>query len=565
MYNEINYLRRKFCILSASISFAVIFLMLFILNLLMNIAFGKELEAVADVVGQTAISNIPNVNVETIMINNMPIDELGNRIIERDPKTIQNITLNGDIQCTNEKAQWYCGGGGIYFEYMFDGAGDKRLIHKEYKFNQGNTKIVIDFTDNSTFMYNQKPITADIMNVTEERFYISPVWWSMDSTSYDDRNSNVILNINSMEIQYRENSSVVESINYQPKKSEINDIYPSGLPYTLNSYIFFYISEDQQGNVVELNRGNTEFKDKESYISDIGKNDSYHDIKIDNIKYKYYSVETEGFNIHVFIHNTPAKQSSNILIITSIVSGGFVLLLVFVLIYFVSGKAVRPIKDGYEKQNQFISNASHELKTPITVISATTQIVQKKFGADTLLSCIQAQSEKMGRLVNEMFTLTRILDSGRQLNEFKEFDISKTVTKNALYFEGRVYEEGKKLKTNIQDGVMFNGNENKVDELIGILLDNALKYSDEKSVIELDLYSEKNSISISCKNRCENFDEKDIPHMFDRFYRGDKSHFDKREGFGLGLAIANEIVGIHMGTINVEYKDDYVIFVVIFS
>lgn len=103
--------------------------------------------------------------------------------------------------------------------------------------------------------------------------------------------------------------------------------------------------------------------------------------------------------------------------------------MVFILIYFVSGRAVKPIKEGYEKQNQFISNASHELKTPITVISATTQLMKKKLGTDTLLGCIQAQSEKMGRLVNEMLTLTRITDSGRQLNEFKQFDLSKTVKK----------------------------------------------------------------------------------------------------------------------------------------
>lgn len=188
--------------------------------------------------------------------------------------------------------------------------------------------------------------------------------------------------------------------------------------------------------------------------------------------------------------------------------------------------------------------------------------MKKKLGTDTLLGCIQAQSEKMGRLVNEMLTLTRITDSGRQLNEFKQFDLSKTVKKNALYFEGRAFEEGKKIKTDIQENVMFNGIENKIDELLGILLDNALKYSDDGSVIELELHSERESITLCCKNKCQGFDEKNIPHMFERFYRGDKAHSEMREGFGLGLAIADEIINIHKGTINAKYLDNCVTFII---
>ncbi|MGN0622068.1 MAG: sensor histidine kinase [Porcipelethomonas sp.] len=562
MHNEIKHLRKKFCILSASISFAVIFIMLFILNLLMNIAFGSELEAAADILSQTAIASVPDVASETIVLSETSADENGNYIIERNPKTIKSITVNGEIRCSNDKAEWYCAGGGVYFEYLSDKEKDRKLIHKEYKFNQGNTKIEVDFTDNTSFIYEEKPFSADIMNVSEECFYISPVWWSMASTSYDNHNDDVILDISSIDIQYRENSSAVQNKNYKPQKSDIVTIYPSGIPYTLNSFLFFYITEDKQGNIVELNSGNTEFSNAKHDISDIAEDNSYHDIEIGDLKYKYFSAETDEFNIHIFIHNTLANQSGSILAIISVLSGGFVLLVVFILIYFVSGKAVKPIRDGYEKQNQFISNASHELKTPITVISATTQLMKKKFGADTLLGCIQAQSEKMGRLVNEMLTLTRITDSGRQLNEFKQFDLSKTVTKNALYFEGRAFEEGKKIKTDIQEDIMFNGIENKIDELVGILLDNALKYSDDGSVIELELHSDKEIIVLCCKNKCHGFDEKNIPHIFERFYRGDKAHSEMREGFGLGLAIAGEIVNIHKGTITAKYLDNCVIFTI---
>ena len=295
-------------------------------------------------------------------------------------------------------------------------------------------------------------------------------------------------------------------------------------------------------------------------INGIIESGKYHDVIIDDISYRHFLAETDGFRVHIFINNKLAEQSNKRLLVISVISGGGILVFVFILIYFVSGKAIKPIKESYKKQNEFISNASHELKTPITVISATTQLMEKKFGTDRLLGCIQVQSQRMSRLVNEMLTLTRVSNLGKQLNEFTEFDISMTIKKNVLYFEGRAFEEGKEIVTDIEENLMFTGNQNKIDELIGILLDNALKYSDEKSAIKIGLHSEKEHIILSCENKCEDFDEKELPHLFERFYLGDKSHSEAREGFGLGLSIAEEIVAIHKGSINTEYKDSFVIF-----
>lgn len=557
MHNEIKHLQKKFFALSATISFAVIFIMLLVLNILMNVSFNNELKAAADIVSQTAISNAPDMDHETILLSDTQTDENGNYIIERNPKSIQNITINGEILCTNDKAEWYCAGGGVYFEYPIDHLEKPKLIHKEYKFNQGNTKIIIDFTDDSTFMCDEKPFEATIDQVSDKRFYISPVWWSMASTSYDNHNTDVELIINNIEIQYRDNALVE---NFTFKEHNFNDVYPSGIPYTLNNFQCFYIINDKQDRPVEFNSGNTTLSVKSQKVSNIMKNNTYGDVKFDNISYKHFFSETNQFDIHVFMHNTLTEKSGSRLLIISVLCGGGAFVMVLVIIYFVSGRAVRPIKEGYKKQNEFISNASHELKTPITVISATTQLMEKKNGTDSLLNCIQVQSKKMGRLVNEMLTLTRITDSAKQPNEFEQFDLSRAVINNVLYFEGRAFEEGKKIKTDIQENILFEGNQNKIDELIGILLDNALKYSDEKSVIELSLHSEKRNIILTCKNKCENFDPDNITHLFERFYRGDKSHSERREGFGLGLAIAYEIVNIHNGDIAVDYREDYVIF-----
>lgn len=102
---------------------------------------------------------------ETILLRDTQTDKNGNYIIERNPKSIQNITINGEIQCTNDKAEWYCAEDDVYFEYPIDDLEEPKLIHKEYKFNQGNTKIIINFTDDSTFMCDKKPFEAAINQV----------------------------------------------------------------------------------------------------------------------------------------------------------------------------------------------------------------------------------------------------------------------------------------------------------------------------------------------------------------------------------------------------------------
>ena len=156
----------------------------------------------------------------------------------------------------------------------------------------------------------------------------------------------------------------------------------------------------------------------------------------------------------------------------------------------------RQIRESYEKQKEFISNASHELKMPITVITATTELMEKKNGSDRLLNCIQVQSEKMSRLVNEMLVLTRLSNYEKQSVDFKQFDISRTVGNAVLYFESRAFEENKRICSDIQENLMYTGSQDKIDELTGILLDNALKYSDESSDIKISLHMELSLIHI---------------------------------------------------------------------
>lgn len=557
MYKEIKHLRKKFFILSALISFIVIFVMLMSLNLLMNASYQNELKTAKDMVNQIAFSNAPDIDSEVLFLKDMSINDNGNYIVPRNPRSVKSVTLNGEISCSDKNADWYCAGGGLFFE-LSDSAGNMKYIHKEYKFNQGNTRIIIDFTDNSDFICEGQPVQTDITKVSDKCFYISPVWWTGSSIS-EENPDNVTLTIDSIEIQYQENISAAASGNYKAINRDFDEINLTDIPRILNNFSCFYIVTDQQDNPVEINSGNLSGTIPQEYAKDII-HDNNISLKIDNVKYKHFITGTDKLKIHAFINNTQAEKSSRKLLLMSVLSGSAVFILVLILIYFVSGKAIKPVTESYEKQKEFVSNASHELKTPITVISATTELIEKKNGPDRLLNCIQDQSQKMSRIVNEMLKLSRLSDSDKQSVDFNTFDISRTVKNAVLYFESLAFEEQKQILSDIQENLSYKGNQTKIDELVGILLDNALKYSDEHAQISIQLHSKNDTIILTCENPCNNFNKDDIPYLFDRFYRADKSHSGEKEGFGLGLSIAKEIVSLHKGAITADYKNNMVIF-----
>lgn len=558
MYKEIRHLRKKFFVLSALISFIVIFVMLTTLNLLMKISYQNELKTAEDTLNQIAFSNASDIDSEVIFLKDMQTNENDDHIVLRDPRLIKKVTLNGQITCSDKNADWYCAGGGLYFE-LSDSSGNMRFIHKEYKFNQGNTQTVIDFTDNSDFFCEGKPVQTDISEVSGSCFYISAVWWTGSSNMEKENPENVRLTIDSIHIEYRENISAASFENYKAENRNFNDINLTGISQISNNFSCFYIITDRENNLVEINNGNLSETISQEYAKDIIQ-DNNTVLKVNNTKYKHFVTDADKLKIHAFLYNTQAEKNSRMLLLMSILSGSTVFISVLILIYFVSGKAIKPVSESYEKQKEFISNASHELKMPITVISATTELMEKKNGSDRLLNCIQIQSQKMSRLVNEMLELSRLSSSDKQCVIFNTFDISRTILNAVLYFESVAFEEKKELLSDIQENLSFKGNQAKIDELVGILLDNAIKYSDEQAQISISLHSKNDAIILTCENPCKSFNKDDIPYLFDRFYRADKSHSGEKEGFGLGLSIAKEIVSLHGGTINADYKNNMIVF-----
>lgn len=217
--------------------------------------------------------------------------------------------------------------------------------------------------------------------------------------------------------------------------------------------------------------------------------------------------------------------------------------------YWLAGFAVRPVKRAWKEQKQFVSDASHELKTPLTVILSSSELAAGESDAAKLrqyVESIHAESLRMKALVEDMLTLARTENGSKPAME--AVSLSDTVLESVLAFEPVAFECGRKLVYDIQPELTVMGVGAQLRRLADILLDNAVKYAAEDSSVSLLLRREGRSGVMWVENRGETIPAEKLPHLFDRFYRADESRTGG-EGFGLGLAIAQSIVQTHSGTI----------------
>lgn len=237
-------------------------------------------------------------------------------------------------------------------------------------------------------------------------------------------------------------------------------------------------------------------------------------------------------------------------------------LILIAVIILLSKHMVKPLSDSFIQQKQFISNAGHELKTPVTVISATTDLLERKHGTDRLYDTIKAQAEKMSRLITELLELTKFSEKSKDPVDFHLFSISETVETTLLYFESRAFESEHPLHLEIAENLTMYGDALKMERLVGILIDNALKYADAKTEIQFCLSESNHKIYLSCSNLCSDLTQEQMTHLFDRFYRAEESHSHQKEGFGLGLSIAQAIAEQHKGEISASLQENKITFTV---
>lgn len=295
----------------------------------------------------------------------------------------------------------------------------------------------------------------------------------------------------------------------------------------------------------------------EDTIYEIIKNENkYGKIKLEGSSYGYFKEYTvKGFKISLMSRQPQIDVLNNLLKVFISIGSVSLILLLLISIYLTS-RTIKPIKETFEKQKQFIANASHELKTPLAIIKTNNSLVLSNKGATVesqvkWLNYIDNQIERMSQLLDEMLTLAK-LDTNRELQEFSEFDFSKLVNNILLTFEAVIFENRIQLESNILKYIKLKGDKESIKRVVIILLDNAIKYTNKNGKINVDLLQEKNKIKLKVKNTGEGIKKEDLEKIFERFYRVDSSRARETGGYGLGLSIAKSIVDSHKGKIHAE-------------
>jgi len=266
-----------------------------------------------------------------------------------------------------------------------------------------------------------------------------------------------------------------------------------------------------------------------------------------------YKVVSTGFGKGVVFVDGSMSRSS---LMQSMTIAGFVLLgcaaLVLILIFLLSKKAVKPIAESYEKQKQFITDANHELKTPLTLILANLDIAEAELGKNEWLDDIRSEGHRMTELVNQLVALSRMDEEGQPLN-ITEVALDNLVGDTFAEFEPLAKERGKHITASIDKEISYLGDEALLHRLIGILMDNAIKYCDQGGEITVNLHRGRRII-LTVENTYAAVDELELNRLFDRFYRADKAR-KFTGGYGVGLSMAKAIVEKHKGEITAYKKD----------
>ena len=269
--------------------------------------------------------------------------------------------------------------------------------------------------------------------------------------------------------------------------------------------------------------------------------------------YRYLVLAEEGNTRVIFLDCGRSLSSFRTTLLASVALSLLGLLAVLVLLLILSHRIVRPVAESYEKQKQFITDASHELKTPITVIATSLKVLEMETGENKWIDKSLAQTEKLRDLVNSLVSLSR-LDEEQSPLKMAEFPISEAISETAESFRDYAEANDHELQLEIAPELTYIGDEYAIRQLVSILLDNAVKYADEHACIRLSLEKGKKGPVIRTVNSCMGLTQQQADKLFDRFYRVDQSR--TTGGFGIGLSMARSIAEGHKGSIKATCCED---------
>ena len=324
------------------------------------------------------------------------------------------------------------------------------------------------------------------------------------------------------------------------------------VPKSINSIDFFIIMADDKGEyIASLNNDDMTTETAQTYITQILHNKNKSGMA-DN--YSFFTEQKSNGTLMVLTDRCAEINIMNKLKRTTFIVGIISIVILSVAAYFLSGLIVKPLKETFEKQKRFISDASHELKTPLTVISANADVLSGELGYNKWLNYIQDQTDRMNVLVNDLLSLTRLENKTTDFIQ-TEFNLSQAIINTALPFECQAFESNKNFVLNIDENISVTGSEQHIKQMAGIFIDNALKYSKENGTVRVSLTKEDGKPIFSVYNTGMGVKESEKYKIFERFYRSDESRNRATGGYGLGLAIAKSIIDKHKFKIDVENEE----------
>lgn len=329
---------------------------------------------------------------------------------------------------------------------------------------------------------------------------------------------------------------------------------PGGNPEAAFMTRFFTVHCDADGTVKEVLRDYISSVDEETakaYAQTAlsrGREKGYYE------DYRYLvSRSDKGISI-LFLNTAIQLQSMKSLLLVSLAIGFFSLLMVFFLVLVFSKRAIRPYLKNLEQQKRFITDAGHELKTPITSIATSADIAAMEHEGDEWIENIRRQAARLTKLVGDMVALSR-LDEETPFPKKDRFSLSEAAWEIAEPFAQLAKAKDKHYSQYIEEDLTFFGDRDAIQRMISILLDNAIKYSDDGGEIRLQIYRKRSKVSIEVMNTCSLSGITDLDRLFDRFYRLDESRSSATGGTGIGLSMVRAIAETHGGKATVQSAD----------
>ena len=282
--------------------------------------------------------------------------------------------------------------------------------------------------------------------------------------------------------------------------------------------------------------------------------------RIGNLYLDQYSYAFQAPNTLTIVDNTSAKAKLESLLKTSILIFVLIEIIIIILTVEITRWIIKPVIESFNRQKQFVADASHELKTPIAVIMANAEALEKEPEEKKWLNNIKSEADRMNELVTSLLDLAK-LEEGKEVQQ--EENLSKIVEMSVLTFESLMYENKIELEYDIQKDINIKCNSSQIKQLVAIIIDNAIKHSETNGKISIALKKQKNDTVLTVSNRGKEIPKEIREKIFERFYRADESRNRDTNRYGLGLAIAKNIVENHNGKIFVESEKGITTFKVV--